>query len=219
MKNIFTGILILTMGIVWSQEFYFDRLIQYAENDDTKIQVLYNTENADYYLYLNDGPSGIYADLIDKNTNKIHHFTVTKPQQSNGLIYTYVFDSTEKLLEETTGKHLSYEFQTKRDDKYYRFADLNIFETEKKINNLVSADLTMRYNHENKFNVFNLCCLLGANYTNAIQPEEKFVVVEAKITDHSGNLHKYKLISDQLVQFTLKVPSKKKKEVIKLRRM
>lgn len=201
----------MVVGFAFSQEYYFDRLIQYEENGENKIQLLYNSQNTDNFLFLMDKPAGTSADLYDNNAKKIHHFDVTKPQENNGIIYNYVYISSDKLLQAKSKGNLTYEFKTKRDDAYYRFTDLNIYAVEQTEKPYITADLTMRYTHESKFNVFNLCCLLGFDYFDIIKPDEDFVVVNAKITDQLGKQHEYKLISDQVVQFRLKVPEKSKK--------
>lgn len=211
MKYIFTIFLLIVVGLAFSQEYYFDRLIQYEENGENKIQLLYNSQSTDNFLYLMDKPEGASADLYDKKANKIHHFDVSKPQENNGIIYNYIYSSSDKLLPSQPNDNLTYEFKTKRDDEYYRFADLNIYTTDKTDKPYITADLTLRYTHESKFDAFNSCCLLGSDFAEIIKPDDKFVVVRAKITDQLGEKHEYKLISDQVIQFMLNVPEKKKK--------
>ena len=198
------------MTFAWSQDYFFDRLIQYDQNGENKIQLYFSTTNPAYFLYLNATPTGASADLYDKVTMKIHHFEVVPLQENNGSIYSFRFASTDKLLEVKKPKNLSYEFKTKRDDEYYRFADLNIFE-DNASKPMITADLTMRYTHQSQFEAFNLCCLLGFDYFEILKPDDNFVVVKATVIDQIGKKHEYRLISDQVVQFKLVVPEIKKK--------
>ena len=208
MKNLFSVSLLFLVGFISAQEYYFNRLIQYEKNGEEKIQLLFNSENRDYFLFLNDSSEDVSADLFDKASKKIHTYTVKRPQEKNGLIYTYVYDSSDKLLKSKPNENLVYDFRTKRDDGYYRFADLTIHESENEDQPVITADLTMRYTHESKFEIFNLCCLLGADYVDLLMPDDKFVVVRAKIRDRSNQTQDYKLISEQVIQFTLRVPEK-----------
>ena len=210
MKNLLSVSLLVLVGFISAQEYYFNRLIQYEQNGEEKIQILFNSENKDYFLFLNDSSEDVSADLFDKASKKIHTYTVKRPQEKNGLIYTYIYDSSDKLLKSKPNENLVYDFRTKRDDGYYRFTDLRIYEGENEAQPIISADLTLRYTHESKFEIFNLCCLLGADYFELLRPDDKFVVVQAKITDRLNQTHDYKLISEQVIQFNLKAPEKRK---------
>ena len=201
--------LALMLGIfTYAQDYSFDRLIQYEENDDGLIQIYFNSKNDAYYLQLKADKDGEHAEIYDRNSGRIHYFNVTPVQEINGLIYEYKYDESKNLPKTNAAESgLQYEFKTKRDDKYYQFSDLNLFHANQETP-FLTADLALRYSEENLFNAFNLCCLLGFDQWNAIKTQSDFVVVKANITDEKGEIHQYRLIDDQVVQFKLRANDK-----------
>ncbi|MDO5654792.1 MAG: hypothetical protein Q4G27_01485 [Flavobacteriaceae bacterium] len=208
MKKIICIFSLILCTVLFAQDYSFNRLVQYEENNENTIQLYFNTENPDYYLHLIDNKKGEYAEIFDKKAMQIHHFQVTPLQKENGLIYEYKYLKTKKLPSYNSAKNqIQYEFTTQRDDKYYRFSELNFYHHENSTS-FLKADLTMRYTEENLFNAFNLCCLLGFDQWNSVQTDAKFVVVRARVVDEKSNEFNYKLIDDQHVQFKLRVNQK-----------
>lgn len=208
MRKIIALTALVTAGFVQAQDYFFDRLVQYELDEKEMVQLYYSTENPNVYLQLNDGPNGERAEIYDKSTRKVHHFEVIPVQEQNGLIYEYKYLNSNKLpVENDTPSGLQYEFKTKRDDKYYRFTDLNVYHSDSE-KPFLTADLSLRYTEENQFDAFSLCCLLGFDQWNLIKPDADFVVVKAVVTDESGKIHNYRLIDDQVIQFKLRVNEK-----------
>lgn len=199
------------IGILWSQDYYFNRLIQYQENETNTIQLLYNSQNFDFFLLLKDDASGVTADLYDQPNKRIHNFDVNKPMGHSGLAYGYTYASTERFVKSKTRNSLNYEFTKKESDNNYDQVNLKVFDEKNPDKSILTADLTMRNTHSSKFEEFNLCCLMGFDYLELIQPKENYVVIQAEIRDQSGKRFKYNLVSDQIVQFTLRVPEKPKR--------
>ena len=199
----------LSAGIfIQAQDYSFDRLVQYEENEEKLIQIYFNTQDDGYFMQLTDDKVGEQAEIYDRNQRKIHHFEVKPIQEQNGLIYEYKYLESKKLPSQSPqDSNIEFEFETKSDDKYYRFTDLNLFHSgiEKPF---LTADLALRYAEENLFNAFNLCCLLGFDQWDKIPTEVPFVVVRAKVTDEKGAEHNYRLIDDQVVQFKLRANEK-----------
>lgn len=202
--------LVIASQLAYSQDYVFDRLVQYEENGENTVQLFFNTQNPNYHLYLYDDDESEFADLYDKETKKIHHFSVEPFQENSSAAFSYLYENSDKLFAQSSAQgQLSYEFKTKRQDKYYQFTDLNVFRKDEQ-KPFLSADLVMRYSEENLFNSFNACCLLGYELSNTIQTEENFVVIRATITEEDGEKTTYRLIDDQVIQFKLVVKKVKK---------
>lgn len=199
------------MSFAWSQDYFFNRLIQYQENETIQIQLLYNSETFDFFMLLRDDGEHVTAGLYDQKAKLIHNFDISKPLGHTGLSYGYTYASTDKFVKSKVKNNLEYEFSRLAPENNYERLNLKVYDSRNQNKSLVSADLTLRKTHQSKFQEFNLCCLLGFDYVDLIQPIENFVVIEASVRDQSGKTFQYNLVSEQIVQFRLKVPEQKRK--------
>lgn len=210
-KKLWIVLFLSSISFSFSQEYYFNRLIQYQENDNNQIQLLYNSETFDFFLLLRDDESGVTADLYDQKAKRIHNFEVSKPLGHTGLSYGYTYSSSEKFIKSKVRNSLEYEFNRLRPENNYERLNLKVYDSRNKNGNLIDADLTLRKTHQSKFQEFNLCCLLGFDYLDLIHPSDNYVVIHAVVKDQTGKFFDYKLVSEQIVQFRLKVPEPKKR--------
>jgi hypothetical protein len=94
MKKLLLYFCFLCLQSIFSQEYHFDRLIQYketnGENDGSNlITVMFNSKNTSYYFVNKSWNKEISAYLVDTNLNLTHNYTISDFNKSKDYKYLY----------------------------------------------------------------------------------------------------------------------------------
>lgn len=203
MRKILATILLLFSHTIYSQEYVFDKFIEYEELGRASVVFMFNSKESTYFFFAKNFGSDLVGSVIDEGKKMIHRYKMENFK--NEIVFTYLYSETEVLANHKCYKDdNSYEtkqissdslpsFEIKRFNKNRKNVVLVTTSTKVSPDRLDSFSTIM----ENLFHHF-ICC-------HKLELPSNYIPSVAKIKYSNGNELETKLVQTQNINTQLSI--------------
>lgn len=203
MKKSFYIVLILCCQTVFSQNYVFDKFVEYSEIGRASVVFMFNSKDSTYFFFSKNYGTDLVGRVIDDDKNMIHFYQMENYKNEIDFFYLHSMTGNQKILPESYAKN-HYEVQQTTTDSITTFK-ITRFKNDKK-RAVDARSLVTAVKSENKFfptimeYLFNHfpCC------QNVILPTN-YLPTYAEIDFHPGGSIITKLIQMIDINTTLSI--------------
>jgi hypothetical protein len=204
-------LLFVPLFLAQAQEYTFDTKTVYStvyKQNESKQEYFTNSKIKSYSMSISNYNDYLEAHVFDYESKKVHYFKMNinkKNEITPNFIYnnSYDLDTREQLYLKN-----SYDFKTVEENKDFKKVNLIFYKNVKKKNIHSTLELVLQPNDSNLFNAFRLSCIHGCEHVKRLDINENYIVVSASTVSKDGQLTTHKLIENNAVDLTLKIPQK-----------